>query len=210
MAADFKGLQNSVKSILLDEIKKFKEIIRTEGKIFLYVGQIIPRKGVIELLKVWHQFTAEVFEEVTLILLGGGSKEKEAREYISANALLNVRITGQVDYSEVVKYYAAADIFIMPTLEDNWSLVVPEAMSCGLPVLCSKYNGCWPELVKPENGWVFDPLNEDNFIGVLKAAWDNRNAWNQMGQESLRIVQDYTPEKVAGNIYNACLSVLAK
>ena len=78
MAADFKGLQNSVKSILHDEIKKFKEIIRTEGKIFLYVGQIIPRKGVIELLKVWHQFTAEVFEEVTLILLGGGSKEKEA------------------------------------------------------------------------------------------------------------------------------------
>ena len=41
-------------------------------------------------------------------------------------------------------------------LEDNWSLVVPEAMSCGLPILCTRYNGCWPELVREnENGWVF-------------------------------------------------------
>lgn len=60
----------------------------------------------------------------------------------------SVHFLGKIPYQEVYKYYGIADVFVLPTLEDNWSLVVPEAMSCGLPVATSIYNGCHPELVK--------------------------------------------------------------
>jgi len=82
-----------------------------------------------------------------------------------------VRFAGRVHYGDMPAYYAACDALVMPTLEDNWSLVVPEAMAAGKPVLCSVHNGCWPELVHDgENGWVFDPLDRDATARVLLTA----------------------------------------
>lgn len=204
MTADYVGLQSSVQDLTVQDKFILKDKVKAKGTIFLYVGQLIPRKGVKELLNAWNDFSKGLEQEATLILLGGGNQENEVKEHISSHKLINVIAPGPVDYSEIAKYYAIADVFIIATLEDNWSLVVPEAMSVGLPVICSKYNGCWPELVKPENGWVFDPLDEKDFISTIKTAWENREYWKQMGQESLRIVDDYTPEKVAGNIFQAC------
>lgn len=56
----------------------------------------------------------------------------------------------------------------MPTIEDNWSLVIPEAMACGLPVATSIYNGCYPELVKKDiNGYVFDTYKQETILDAL-------------------------------------------
>ena len=152
---------------------------------------MIPRKGIIELLKAWEEFSTDLRQEATLILLGGGDQENEVKGYVSSHKLKNVSGPGRFfDYAEIAKYYAVADVFVIATLEDNWSLVVPEAMSIGLPIICSKYNGCWPELVKPENGWVFDPLDHDDFVDTLKEAWEKQNDWKTMGQKSLVIVQE--------------------
>lgn len=210
MAADYEGLQSSVKTLKVKDRSILKDKINAKGITFLYVGKLIPLKGVHELLKAWHEFSIDLKQEATLILLGGGNQENEVKEHISSHKLKNVITPGPVDYAEVSKYYAIADVFVIATLEDNWSLVVPEAMSVGLPIICSKYNGCWPELVKPENGWVFDPLNHENFVDTLRESWAKLSNWKEMGQKSLEIVQNYTPKQVAANIYNACLSVSGK
>ena len=82
--------------------------------------------------------------------------------------LSNVLFTGAIPYEDTALYYSLADIFVMPSLEDKWSLVVPEAMSLGLPILCSIYNGCWPELVREgENGWVFDPQKPEELCSTV-------------------------------------------
>lgn len=209
MAADSKELQKSVSLLGEDDLSALKNKYGIRGQLFLYAGQLIPRKGIIELLAAWKEFS-EINPGPSLLLIGGGEQEKKAIEFVHSGKVTGVKILGNVDYSDMAGFYAMADIFIIATLEDNWSLVVPEAMSCSLPVICSKYNGCWPELVKSENGWVFDPLDQKNFVDTLTEAWAKRNKWKEMGQQSLKIVQDYTPDKVAGNIYNACLSVLAK
>ncbi len=46
----------------------------------------------------------------------------------------SVHFLGKIPYQEVYKYYGIADVFVLPTLEDNWSLVVPEAMSSDYPL----------------------------------------------------------------------------
>lgn len=210
MAADYYGLQSSINDLKSKERSILKNRINIKGIVFLYVGQLIPRKGILELLKAWDEFSLDLNQEATLILLGGGNQENDVKDYILKYLLHNVSTPGPVDYAEVPKYYAIADVFVIATLEDNWSLVVPEAMSVGLPIICSKYNGCWPELVKPENGWVFDPLNHENFVDTLRESWAKLSNWKEMGQKSLEIVQNYTPKQVAANIYNACLSVSGK
>jgi glycosyltransferase involved in cell wall biosynthesis len=49
-----------------------------------------------------------------------------------------------------------------------WGLVINEAILSGLPVICSKYAGCAEEIVPRE--YVFDPLNPDEFVGLLRKA----------------------------------------
>jgi glycosyltransferase involved in cell wall biosynthesis len=159
------------------------------------------------MLEVWNHFNG-INTDINLLLLGDGEQLKEVTDYVEKNKMNSVKVLGRVDYSEVSTIYALSNIFIIPTLEDNWSLVVPEAMSCGLPILCSKYNGCWPELVQPSNGWVFDPLDSDNFTKTLEKALENKDKWKQMGKESLQIVDNFSPEKIAQQIFKSCEKII--
>lgn len=207
MAADGKGMQLTVAEKSIEQVNRLKEKYQITGKLFLYTGQLIPRKGILEMLIAWSVFSKET-GQATLLLVGDGEQRNEAESYILKNNCKNIILVGNVDYNEIAVFYLAADILIIPTLEDNWSLVVPEAMSCGLPIICSKYNGCWPELVKPINGWVFDPLDNKDFSNTLEIAWQSRQQWPQMGEKSKDIVKDYSSEKVAGQIFDACKNIL--
>jgi glycosyltransferase involved in cell wall biosynthesis len=203
MAADTVGLQKSLSQVNKTEIKTLKRKYNINGLVFLYVGQLIERKGIMEMLESWKTFSASK-PNLNLILVGDGDQKEQVESFVKTGQLKSVKVLGKVDYSEVAVFYALSDVFIISTLEDNWSLVVPEAMSCGLPILSSIYNGCWPELVRPENGWIFDPLDQTNFIEVLENAYENRNQWKAMGKASKKIVENYTPEKIADQIFKTC------
>jgi len=104
-------------------------------------------------------------------------------------------------------YYRSASVFVIPTLEDNWSLVVPEAMASGLPVLSSVYNGCYPEYVTEDNGWVFDPLNSMDFEEKLIKSYHNSKL-KQMGAKSREIISNYKPMDAADSIIKAIKSII--
>ncbi len=207
MTADIKGLQTKMQELTELEKSGIKRELRTNGKVMIFTGRLVPLKGIDRLIEVWKS----VFKSnsgISLLIIGDGDQKEQLERKCREDGIGNIIFGGSVDYDSICKYLGIADICIMPSLRDNWSLVVPEAMSCGLPVICSKYNGCWPELVKPENGWVFDPLDSEDFLKTLTIAWENRDKWADMGKESLRIVENYAPDKIAGSIYSACKSLV--
>lgn len=204
------GADNSI------AIEREREEVRSElgvnGLVFLFVGRLIPLKGIREMLQAWSRFSAQVRDDVVLVIAGEGECREEVdlfcRQHSGQN---NVKPIGPIDYARMRAYYAAADYLLMPTLEDNWSLVVPEAMSCKKPILCSKYNGCWPELVKNGvNGWVFDPLDPADFVRALATAYDHREQRQQMGNRSAEIAAEFTPDSAARAIYRACQIAMAR
>lgn len=207
MTAETEGVSTRTAKATTEQVDEVKHRHDLKGLVFLYLGQLIPRKGIMELLRAWR---AADLKDATLLLVGDGSQRKEVEEYIRQNNIDNVKLTGSVNYDDLGPYYKAADCFIIPTLEDNWSLVVPEAMAAGLPIACSIYNGCHPELVHPENGWTFDPLNTDDTVKTLLSVSDSRDKLKSMGEESKRIVSNHTPQHAAQGIYDACLKVLGK
>lgn len=209
MCADSHGLAQKVKDMLpMEKVTMRESIISKEshGLLYIFVGQMIPRKGVSQLLEAWN-LHSERYPEDRLLLVGNGVQLPEFLEKYGDNK--TIIFTSNVDYSEIYKYYAISDVFIIPTLEDNWSLVVPEAMACGLPIACSIYNGCHPELVKKdENGITFDPLNRDSILHAL--AYFHNQDLIQMGNRSVAIEKEYNPEKTADNIINAIRTVCLK
>lgn len=203
MAADTEGLAAACEKITNSEKTALKTELGLRGKtVFLYVGRLIPLKGLDLLLNAW----AEMNPSAAGLLIVGDGPERGALEAFCAEQELNtVRFAGNVDYDRIAAYYAMADAFVIPTREDNWSLVVPEAMACGLPILCSSYNGCWPELVHDgDNGWVFDPLDPTDVAQAIRKATAAKNRLPEMGRRSKKIVAGHSPTAAATAVLNAC------
>lgn len=208
MVADVEYLMHKLDSLDSNKNGRLKEEISINGTIYLYVGQIIERKGILQLLNAWSDFTADLSERPSLILVGWGDQMDLIKKMIQEKNLDTVKMIGSVPYNEIVNYYRIADIFIIPTLEDNWSLVVPEAMACELPIITSIYNGCWPELVRETNGWVMDPLDHTSLVQTLHNSYKSRLSFREMGKSSLEIVSRFTPSTAADNIYNSCIMAI--
>ncbi len=205
MVADSEQLARRVAAVTRNQRDELRSTLAVGRRCFLYVGQLIRRKGIFQLLSAWKMFEASHHDSATLVLVGDGPEREKCLKLIATFGLRQVRVVGAVDYDQIAPYYAAADVVVMPTLEDNWSLVVPEAMACGLPVLCSKYNGGWPELVHGGvNGWVFDPADRADLIGALAKTMQNEDRLSAMGHRSMEIAADFTPQTAAQAILSAC------
>lgn len=208
MSADSQGLSKQVKELSKENINiaKSKYQIHSKGISFLFVGRLIELKGVIYLLNAWTKHTKK-YPEDHLFIVGDGILFEEFT--VNFNDYSSIHFIGGVDYDQVFQYYSIADVFIIPTLEDNWSLVVPEAMACGLPIACSIYNGCYPELVhEGVNGKLFDPLEEKTLLHTLD--YFHHIDINLFGKNSIEIEKEYSPDKAALRIYNMCQTIIKK
>ncbi len=211
MVADYHGLVADANSFKDTKIQGLKNKIGAKGLVYLYVGRLIKIKGVSELLLAWSEFIYGKEDSASLIIVGDGPEREALQAACYKQHILNVHFVGAVDYDHIAPYYALADCLVMPGLEDNWSLVVPEAMACGLPVLCSKYNGCWPEMIhEGKNGWVFDPLDSKETINVLELLLKNKGQLEKMGNKSRELVSSHTPEAAAESIIEACRIAISR
>lgn len=148
----------SSSNFLLDRNKYPKLLV-------LYIGQLIKRKGIGQVLKSLNTLKDP---EIGFMILGSGPEEKKLKEFCNENNLKNVFFEGFHQQEELPKYYAMADIFILPSFEEVWGLVVNEALASGLYVLCSKYAGAAYDLINNENGVIFDPENIDEMVKLVQ------------------------------------------
>lgn len=206
MSADSFYLHHDVEAELEARHKADRETECRNGKgiRFLYVGRIVEPKGIRQLLEAW-EIHHQSYSNDTLTLAGEGILLKEMCERYGNDK--GIIMAGYVSYDRIYSYYRDCDVVVQPTLEDNWSLVIPEAMSCGRAVMCSIYNGGYPELVKDSvNGYSFDPLDKENFVNAF-AKFHSANLL-KMGRQGMMIEKNFSPEKAALRIYKACCPVV--
>lgn len=203
MSADAGFLRSCIASMNDDEKRALKtQYISGKGLLYLFVGQVAERKGVKYLLEAWVRHS-EVYPSDKLLLVGSGNQLKEFRDVYSP--IHSVVFTDRIEYSEIFKFYAIADVFVIPTIEDNWSLVIPEAMACGLPVATSVYNGCYPELVhKDENGITFDTFNQKSIVEALE--YFHHKDLKALGEGSVRLEKNFDTLHCATRVFEALIN----
>lgn len=136
------------------------------GFLLLYVGQLIERKGVIQVLRALD-FLKD--PDVGLIVVGDGPQEEGLKEFCRRKNLRNVFFEGFKQQEDLLRYYALADVLIMPSFEDIWGVVVNEALASGLFVLSSKYVGAAFDVIEGGvNGRVFNPENIREIAEIIK------------------------------------------
>lgn len=140
---------------MANKFSKDKFILRKMHKIpknnivFLYVGQLIERKGVLELVEAFLKIRKKR-KNVSLIFVGTGYLEEE----IGRRSNNLTQRFGHVEYDDLPKFYALSDACILPSKEEVWGLVVNEALSSNIPVLVSKQAGCSVDLVDGKSGLI--------------------------------------------------------
>ena len=162
-------------------------------KIAITVGQFIHRKGFDVLLNAW----AKCDKEYELYIIGA----EPTKEYLDIKEKLhleNVRFEGFKTKEELNCYYQAADLFVFPTREDIWGLVVNEAMANGLPVITTDKCVAGLELIKDgENGYIVPTENQDELAKRINELL--RDDWlrEKMAKNNLQKIRRYTVENMA-------------
>ena len=190
MVADTDGLLRAVKAVPAEKIRELRGRWNDPEVVYLSVGRLIRLKGWQELLSGWELFERKWNRRASLVIVGDGPEREKLLAQIRTAGLGSVFLEGAVDYDQIAPYYSAADAFVISTLEDNWSLVVPEAMACGLPILCSQYNGCWPELVQEGNGWYLTRSIHRTLFGCSIRASKERPIYPQWAGSRWRSCRD--------------------
>lgn len=184
--------------ILLEPLSKNeKTVLRKKYRIdnivtFLAVGQFVYRKGFDLLLNAWEQD-----EHSQLIIIGGGSKKNEYLDIISQKGIKNVIIYDFMPHEQLKDFYKLSDVFIMPTREDIWGLVVNEALSLGLPVVSSDRCTAGLELIQNQiNGYIY-PVNDTGKLAEIISYYKNNlELLPIFSCEALKSISEYCYENI--------------
>jgi len=181
-----------------------------EARRVLFSGRLMPIKAVLELQAACCRWAAaNPTRTLELVWLGDG----ELRAQLEATEVAgNLRQTfcGSRPYADLPEIYRTAGALVLPSLLDEWGLVVNEAMLSGLVVLGSIYSQAVCEMVRDgESGWLLDPLRPQ----TIEQALDRLFAASTETLDKMRAVGraralSITPERAAALLASAIESVL--
>jgi glycosyltransferase involved in cell wall biosynthesis len=197
---------------LMEQVETSKSCINKSQYLkFLYVGRIDARKGLDLLLQACALMQQKGFTNYKLQIIGTGQQRSELEEFAENQGLTErIEWLGWVDYGSLGQYFRDADVFVFPTLEDTWGMVVLEAMGFGKPVLCSKWAGASELILDNENGYLFDPYQPESLAKIMSHLIQNPHKIAPMSHKSKQIIAEHVPENAAKLFVDVASHVLQK
>lgn len=198
---DNKALKNIYQNCLPKRIDRQKAL-NLASKNFIFVGRLINYKNILIFLEAFGIAQSELNKDWGVIILGDGEQKEDLQKFVKEKNIQQISFQKGVTWQQVPKYLSLSNVLVLPSYSEPWGLVVNEAMACGLPVIVSEKCGCAIDLVKNgENGFRFSPNNIEQLTLILRKFMSNEVDSKQMGELSEKIIQEYSPENVAKEMY---------
>ena len=189
-----------------EKIKLRNELNIKEKNVIISVGQFIYRKGFDILIKSSQYLK----DDIGIYIIGG----KATEEYIKLKEAIGNENIHFVDFKlkdELTKYYKASDLFVFPTREDIWGLVINEAMSYGLPVITTDKCMAGLELIKNgENGYIVPCDNEKELANNIMKIINDDLLSKEMSINNINKIKKYTIESMTKDHINILNKLLKR
>lgn len=196
------GINADEFAILPDKKAFLRQWPQLEGKLLiLFLGRIHPKKGLDLLARAYAQIVSHR-DDVALVIVGpdeGNYRASVESLLLAAGVSSKVFFTGMLGGHEKLCAYAAADIFVLPSYSEGFSMAVLEAMASGLPVVITPH--ChFPEVADAGAGLIVEP-EHGQLRDALARLLDEPGLRRQMGERGRRLVKErYTWDAVAAQM----------
>lgn len=166
--------------------------------VVLFVGTLTPRKGVEYLVKALHLIGDE---KVQLVIAGNDradvSYSSKIKDYVERKRI-NVRFMGFLHPKMLKGLYAVCDVFVLPSLEEGFGMVLTEAMASGKPLVGTRVGGIPMQIRDGWNGFLVEPANEEQLAERIEYLIENEEERKRMGKNSRRLAEEeFSWERIA-------------
>ena len=177
---------------------------------FLYVGQLIPRKGLQYSLSALAALLPQYAGKFTFDIVGDGSFREQLQSQVRQLGLSSFCLFhGRQPYSFLWQWYMGADVFLYPTLSDYRALAPFEALSMGLPIVGSIHDGGVNEVVDSgRNGFSCDPRDTEQLANILARFIEYPTLIQEFSNRSLEMASAYTLERAVESFIYGCKRAL--
>lgn len=163
-----------------------------DKKTILFLSRVNPIKGIEYLLEAWKSIPASERHDWQIHIAGNSDPKDYINELKKKVEDLDisdtVKFLGPITGKEKLEKYQKSDLFILPTLNENFGNVVAEAMMCELPVITTT-NAPWKVLNDNKCGWWIE-LSVENLTNTLKEAMalSDEERWN-LGRKGRQCIE---------------------
>lgn len=184
----------------LKEYPNGKEKIQNSKKTILYLSRVFPKKGIENLIEAWAKIENKIRKDWEIKIAGNGDEKyiSQIKNLISEKKLESeIKIIGPKFGEDKINTYHQADLFVLPTLGENFGMVVAEALACSIPIITTK-GAPWEELITHNAGWWIDIGVEPLAKALTEAMQLSDSERIQMGLNGRKLVEEnYSIESVA-------------
>ncbi|MGB6383984.1 MAG: glycosyltransferase family 4 protein [Terriglobales bacterium] len=186
---------------------EFREKLKLPSRFILFVGRLVPEKGVFDLLEAYAKLGNDLRSEVGLVFAGDGVCRADLAKRAKQVNAGTICFPGFAQREDLAGLYALAETLVLPTHSDPWGLVVNEAMACGLPIIVSNVAGCSADLVDDGwNGYVVPPRDVEKLSAAIDTLVRQPALRQRMSGRSLERIRNYSPEACADGLAVAAIS----
>lgn len=164
--------------------------------VVLFVHDLAPRKGAHHLARIAHMMMAEVPEALFLVVGDGPYRARLEGEIGEKGLGEKVRLVGAVPNREIMKYYAVADVFAMPSDEEGFPRVLLEAMAMGVPLVATHHPSLDYFLSPKQREFVVPRGDVELFAARLVDIIRSPRLRQELSEEGRQKVRDYGKERV--------------
>jgi glycosyltransferase involved in cell wall biosynthesis len=165
---------------------------------FLFVGQIIERKGIKTFFKALRILKDCGCVHFQVRIIGDGLQLSEYQSLAKIYEIDHlIDWMGWHSYSSLGYFFEVSDVFVFPSFEDCWGMAVLEAMAFGLPVLCSTGANVSEVIENGVNGFLFAPDDSESLAKSMKFLLDNPETVGKMSQASKQFISKLTSDSAA-------------
>jgi glycosyltransferase involved in cell wall biosynthesis len=176
----------------------------------LFTGSLIPRKGLHYLVKAAEKVVKQQ-ANTKFAIVGSGPMQVQIEESLAASGLTgNFKFLGNLKEDQLSAVYNAADVFVLPSIQEGQGIVLLEAQACGKPVVAFGVGGV-PEAVRQgETGFLPELGDTDGLADRLLALLGDEAMRQRMGAAGRKFVsENYTWDLCANRMLKVYREVLA-